>query len=327
VASTSPSVGRESIMNVLVTGGTGYLGSAIVRGLARAGHQPIVFARRATASALPGRLIDGDIRDLQALTNAACGVDAIVHTAALVSIWRRRPADFDETNVGGLEHAIAACRTHDIPRLIYTSSFLALPPADRAAAMAANDYQRTKLAALMVARSAARAGAPIVSLFPGVVYGPGPVTEGNLIGRLLVDHFRQKLPGLIGADRRWSFSYVDDVVAAHVAALTRAPLGSEHVIGGENATQMQVFELVARARGGRLPRRIPFPVASAIAIVEEARARVTGRAPRLTRGVVEIFRHDWSLDGKTSRTVLGQPETPLETGIHATLASLRQVRP
>ncbi|HET7219809.1 MAG TPA: NAD-dependent epimerase/dehydratase family protein [Vicinamibacterales bacterium] len=310
-------------MNVLVTGGTGYLGSALVRGLARAGHHPIVFARRATASGLPGRLIDGDIRDEQVVIAAARGVDAICHAAALVSIWRRRRADFDETNVGGLESAIAACRTHGIPRLIYTSSFLALPPADRDVPLAANDYQRTKVAALAVARRAARAGVPIVALFPGVVYGPGPATEGNLVGRLLRDHLQRRLPGLIGADRPWSFSYVDDVVAAHVAALTRAPAGSEHVIGGANATQMQVFELALRGRGRPLPRRIPFALASALAVVEEARAMATGRPPLLTRGVVEIFRHDWSLDGERSRFALGHPETPLEAGLEATLASLR----
>lgn len=309
-------------MKVLVTGGSGYLGSAIVRGLARAGHEPIVFARRASASQLPGRSIDGDVRDLGALTAAAQGVHAICHTAALVSVWRPRAADFDETNVGGLEHAIAACRAHAIPRLIYTSSFLALPPADRTAPLSANDYQRTKVAALAVARSAARAGTPIVTLVPGVIYGPGPVTEGNLIGRLLFDHFERRLPGLIGADRRWSFCFVDDVVAAHEAALTRATPGSEHVIGGANATPMQVFELAARMRGGGVPWRIPFPVAGALAAVEEARAALTGRPPLLTRGVVEIFRHDWSLDGVPGRQALGHPDTTLEAGLDATLASL-----
>ena len=80
--------------------------------------------------------------------------------------------------------------------------------------------------------------------------------------------------------------------------------------------------MAARTRGGRLPRRIPFPVAGALAVIEEARAALTGRPPLLTRGVVEIFRHDWSLDGGASRLVLGQPETPLATGIDVTLASL-----
>ena len=80
-------------MRVLVTGGSGYLGSAIVRALAARGHEPIVFARRASAAGLPGRSVDGDVRDRTAVRRAAEGVDAIVHTAALVSVWRPRTLD------------------------------------------------------------------------------------------------------------------------------------------------------------------------------------------------------------------------------------------
>ena len=97
-------------MRVLVTGGSGYLGSAIVRALARAGHEPIVFARHASSAGLPGRAIDGDVRDTPSVTAAAAGTDAIVHSAALVAQWRRDPSEFDAINVGGLQSAFAAAR-------------------------------------------------------------------------------------------------------------------------------------------------------------------------------------------------------------------------
>jgi len=309
-------------MDVLVTGGTGFLGSAVVRALADAGHRPVVFARRAGASGLPGRLVDGDIRDVSAIAAAARGVDAVCHMAALVSIWRPRREDFDEVNLAGLRHVLEVCRSQNIARVIYTSSFLALPPAGERTPLVANDYQRTKVAALGLARDAAQRGVPIVSLFPGVVYGPGTLTEGNLVGRLVSDHLRGRLPGLIGAARPWSFAYIDDVAAAHVAALTRADPGSEHVIGGENAPQLRLFEMVRERTGARLPRRIPFGVANVLAMVEELRARVTGRPPLLTRGVVDIFRHDWSLDSRLARLALGYPETSLEDGLARTLAAL-----
>ena len=93
------------------------------------------------------------------------------------------------------------------PRILYTSSFLALPPADAPLALTANDYQRTKVRALDLARQAAAAGLPIVTLLPGVVYGPGPATEGNLVGRLIADHLEGRLPGLVGATRPWSFAW------------------------------------------------------------------------------------------------------------------------
>src|SRR6186713_3403734 len=117
-------------MKVLVTGGTGYLGSAIVRALARAGHEPVAFARRATAAlpaaGLPGRALDGDVRDTRAVTAAAAGADAICHSAALVALWRPDPSEFDAINVGGLQSVLSAARELEIPRVVYTSSFLAL---------------------------------------------------------------------------------------------------------------------------------------------------------------------------------------------------------
>lgn len=313
-------------MRVLVTGGTGYLGRAIVRALVARGHEPIVFARHATASGLPGRLIDGDVRDRGAVRHAADGADAICHTAALVSLWRPRPADFDDVNVGGVETMLAAARERGIARVVYTSSFLALPPAGRDSALRANDYQRTKADARDVVKRAAAAGSPVISLFPGVIYGPGADTEGNLVGRLLRDYMTGRLPGLIGADRLWSFAYTDDVAAAHVTALERGSPGAEYQLGGENLPQMHAFDIAAQALGKRRPRRIPYAVAAAVAAVEETRARLTRRLPLVTRGAVEIFRHDWPLDSGRSVDELNYRVTPLEHGIRATLAALAQRR-
>jgi nucleoside-diphosphate-sugar epimerase len=306
-------------MRVLVTGGTGYLGRTIVLALASHGHTPIVFARAASRSGLPGQLVDGDIRDRGAVSRAADGVEAVCHAAALVSIWRARREEFDEINIRGLENVIDVCRRYGLARLVYTSSFLALPPAGQTAPLAANDYQRTKVAGLAIARAAAARGMPIVSMCPGVVYGPGTVTEGNLVGRLVRDHLERRLPGIIGADRVWSFAYVDDVAAAHVAALKRGEPGREYLVGGENAPQMRVFEILRRLRGTSLPRRIPYAVATAAAYIEEALAVGVGRPPLVTRGAVEIFRHDWPLDSQPSVVALGYTVTPLEQGLRRLL--------
>jgi farnesol dehydrogenase len=311
-------------MQFLITGATGYLGSAIVRALASEGHNAILFARHASQSGLPGTPIDGDIRDRSAVMRAAKGVDGICHTAALVSLWRPRREEFDEINVGGLQVVIDVVRTLRLPRLVYTSSFLARPPAGARLALEANDYQRTKAAALHVARRAAADGVPVVILYPGVVYGPGIVTEGNLVGRLLQDHLAGRLPGIIGPDRIWSFAYIDDVARAHVAALTAAPRDPprEWAVGGENAPQMRLFEILRDLRKTALPRRLPYPLATAIGLVEEARAALFKRPPLLTRGTVQIFRHDWPLDSRPAMDALGYRLTPFEEGVRQTLTGL-----
>src|SRR5688572_14539589 len=292
-------------MRVLVTGGTGYLGRAVVQALTQTGHEPVVFARTATSSGLAKHLADGDVRDMAALERAATGCDAICHLAALVSVWRSRAADFDDVNVGGLHNVLDLVRRLRIPRLLYTSSFLALPPADRTTSLSVNDYQRTKVIAEGIAERAANEGLPVIRLYPGVVYGPGPATEGNLVAKLIRDHLAGRLPGLIGADRPWSYAWIDDVAQAHVAALSAAQLGSRYVLGGDNVPQMRVFEVVRDLTGCPLPRRIPFALATAIAVVEESRAALFSRPPLLTRGIVEIFRHDWSLNSDAAIRDLG----------------------
>ena len=309
-------------MNVLVTGGTGYLGRALVSALTARGHDLVVFARGASGSGLPGRLVDGDIRDRAALERAAAGCDAISHSAALVSIWRRRREDFDDINVGGLRNVIAAATTLRIPRVLYTSSFVALPPRGRTAPIMANDYQRTKVLADRLADDAVRDGSPLVRVYPGVVYGPGSFTEGNLVGRLIADHLKHKLPGLVGPEHLWSYAYVDDVAAGHCAALERGRIGGRYSLGGENAPQRRVFEIVQQETGRRPPPRIPFPIADLMGAAEEMRVTLFGGTPLITRGAVEIFRHDWSLDSSEAVRDLGYTQTPLADGVRQTLRSI-----
>ncbi len=308
-------------MRVLVTGGTGYLGQAIVRALVTHGHAPVVFARRATSSGLPGRMVDGDIRDRGAVRAAADGVDAIIHAAALVSLWQPKPSIFEEINVGGLQSVLDVAESLGTPRVVYTSSFLALPPAGATAPLSANDYQRTKAKALGVARAAQHAGRPVVILVPGVIYGPGIATEGNLVGRLIADHRARRLPGVVGAHRHWSYAYVDDVADGHVNAVSRTLECNEYILGGVNAPQMEIFEILRRHTGTPLPRRIPFGIATAVGWIEERRAALTGRPPLITRGAVEIFHHDWTLDSSRSIDELSYRILPLEMGVKAMLSS------
>ena len=311
-------------MKVLVTGGTGYLGRAVVSALAARGHDLVIFARSATRSSLPGTAIDGDIRDRAAVERAANGCDAISHSAALVSIWRRRREDFDDINVGGLRNVLAAAATLHTPRVLYTSSFVAIPPRDRTEPLLANDYQRTKVAADRIADEAVRDGSPLVRVYPGVVYGPGSFTEGNLVGRLIADHLKHKLPGLVGPEHRWSYAYVDDVAAGHCEALERGRVGGRYALGGENAPQRRLFEIVQQLTGRRPPPRIPFPLADLLGAAEELRVAMFGGTPLLTRGAVEIFRHDWSLDSSEAVRELGYPLTPLAEGVARTLRSIRE---
>ena len=309
-------------MKILVTGATGFLGRAVVSAMAAHGHAVVAFARIASASPLSCARIDGDIRDEGAVLAAADGCDAICHLAALVSVWRRRRAEFDEVNIGGLRAVLKAAARLGTGRVVYTSSFLALPPGGSAEPVMWNDYQRTKVLADREAAGAAERGAPLIRIYPGVIYGPGPVGESNLVGHMIADHLAGRLAGLVGATRLWSYAFVDDVAEGHVAALERGRVGERYVLGGDNAPQMRVFEILRDLTGARLPHRIPYVAALAFAALEQSRASLAGGAPFVTIGTVRILNRDWALSSDLACRELGLRVTPLDAGLPRAVAAL-----
>jgi farnesol dehydrogenase len=204
--------------------------------------------------------------------------------------------------------------------MVYTSSFLALPPSGAPAPGRWNDYQRTKVLADELASRAVADGAPVIRVYPGVIYGPGALTEGNLIGTMVSDHLRGTLPGIVGADCVWSYAWVDDVARAHVAAVERGRPGGRYRLGGENRPQMRVFELVRELTGRALPRRLPAWMAVGVGAFEEVRARLTGRPPLLTAGTVKVLTQDWAMDSSVAVDELRYCIKPLEDGMARVVA-------
>jgi farnesol dehydrogenase len=322
-------------MKVLLTGGTGFLGKNVARALHGRGHHLRVLAREGSnLEGLPAHEIArGDVCDAAAMRRAAEGCQAVVHMAALVKMWVPDREQFERVNVDGLRNALAAAEAARA-RLVYTSSFMAIgptgpEPADESRIHAGhsfrNDYERTKARADVVAREAAAAGRDIVLLYPGVVYGPGDRTEGNIVVNMIADHLRGAFPGVIGpGDRLWSYAYVDDVAAGHAAALERGRSGERYVLGGDNVSMNGFFAALAEVAGVPAPRRhIPYPAAATLGWLLYAWAELTGAPPLLTHEVVGVFREHWAYASAKAERELGYQVTPLREGLRRTLAWLR----
>ena len=318
-------------MKVLVTGGAGFLGRNVVSSLLEAGHEAVLLVRGGRRPGLPEAavVIDGDVRDAELFKKAAEGCGAIIHTAAMVKIWSARREDFDDVNLGGIRNAIAAARAHNI-RLVYTSSFMAVGPTPEAGVDEAqthpgppfhNDYERTKALADELARAYAAEGGDIVILYPGVVYGPGELTDGNIIAKMLADQMNGRLPGIVGpGDRLWSYSFVEDVARAHVAALERGRRGERYLLAGDNATLTQVFA-AASARAGRdlSPRKLPYGLSRLVGRAMWFWADLTGKMPDLTHQAVGIFEKNWAYRSDKAERELGYRVRPLAEGIGQTV--------
>jgi len=322
-------------MKIFLTGGTGFLGKRIARRLAEAGHDVRALVRR-PATIMPAGVtpVPGDVTDAASLARGAEGCDAIVHSAALVKMWVRDRGQFDRVNVDGLRSVLAAGRRAGVGRILYTSSFIALGPTDgrvadeswvHAATGHHNDYERTKAAADLVAREAAGAGAPLVTVYPGVVYGEGELTDGSLMTRTIRDFMNRRVPGYLGSgEQKICYAFIDDVVEGHLMALERGKPGGRYILGGVNATYLELYALLARLTGTPAPtRHIPFWVMGTAGRMFRWRAVLTGIEPLITDEVIEIYRHDWAYSSDRAVAELGYRITPLEEGLRRTVEWLR----
>jgi len=322
---------------ILLTGATGYLGSQIAAAMIARQMKFRVYVREPrrldfNPGAAPCEIAIWDLNGPHSLKEAMRGVTHVIHTAALVKVWVRDRKEFQRVNVEGLQNVLSAAEAAGVQRVVYTSSFIALgPSADvkageglRHSGAFANKYQESKARALEWLRQEGFRRYPVVALFPGVIYGPGPETEGNLVGGMIGQYLAGKFPGLLGkGEQRWSFSYNADVVDAHLAALERGRPGEEYVVGGDNRSLNDFFRVLAELTGVRRRiRHIPFALGTMMGAIQVARATLTSRLPQLTPGVVEIFKHDWVYSSAKAAKELGYRVTPLEEGLKKTLGGL-----
>ena len=322
-------------MKLLLTGATGFLGKTVARRLAAGGHQLRLLVRETSVlTGLPAdaEMVRGDVTEHDALRRAALGCDAVVHMAALVKMWVRDRTRFDAVNVGGLLNALAAAREAGA-RLVYTSSFIAVGPAGPEPADESrrhpggyrNDYERTKAVADGLAQQAIDAGQDVVRLYPGVVYGPGELTDGNLVVKMIADHLHGRLPGIVGGgDRLWSYAFVEDVAEGHLLALERGRAGERYFLAGENVTMDGLFARLGELTGVPAPRRhIPYGVARALGFGMWCWAELTGHPPQLTHQVVDVFREHWAYSPAKAEAELGYKPRSLKEGLQQTVAWLK----
>jgi NAD+-dependent farnesol dehydrogenase len=322
-------------MTILLTGATGYLGSNIARRLAQQGRDLILLVR--DPKGLPrlageGRIewIKGDIRDDTTLRGALERADVVIHSAALVKMWHKDRRAFEEVNVQALENLLNLAKQYETRRILYTSSFMVLGPSNghilteqsvRQHRGYHNDYERTKCQAHQIALRATKEGFPIVIVYPGVIYGPGPTTDGNLLGGIILKFLRRQLPGLIGdLHKKWAFSFIEDVVEGHLQALEKGRAGEGYILGGENLSLKDFLDQLAALSEKPPPKlAIPYWIAWLAGRWKTLKADLTGISPDITHEAVNVYKHDWCYSSEKAIRELGYSITPFTEGLRTTV--------
>jgi dihydroflavonol-4-reductase len=313
---------------VLVTGATGFIGSAVAKALCEAGFAVRAIVRptspRRHLAGLALKFHEGDLRDAAAVRSAMADVKYVFHLAADYRLWARHPSEIVQNNILMTRNVMEEALRARAERIVYTSSVatLALDPHGRAAdettplseEQGIGAYKRSKIAAeRLVEQLVTKQGLPAVIVNPSTPVGPRDVRP-TPTGRIIVEAANGRIPAFV--DTGLNLVHVDDVAAGHLAALHHGKIGERYILGGENVAFAQMVADVSRLTGRRPPRlRIPHAFALPIAYAAEGLACLTGKEPFASVDGVRMAKHCMYFSARKAERELGFKARPYIEGL------------
>lgn len=323
-------------MNVLVTGGTGFLGQRLALRLLAERHQVTVLGRNEgighTLEAQGIRFVRADLGDAERVSEACRDQEVVFHSGALSSPWGRYE-DFHRANVLGTRHVTQGCQAHGVRRLVHVSTPSVyfdfsdrhqVAETDPLPTKSVNAYAATKLMAEGIVDEAHRQGLETITFRPRALFGPGDTT---ILPRLIRANRKGSLP-LFGKESPLiDITYVDNVVDALLLGRDARPeaLGRKYnITNGEPVRLHDILEkLFARLEMPYQPRPVPYALAYGLAGTMElvSRTLLGGKEPLLTRYSVGVLAKSQTLDISAAREMLGyEPRVSVDEGLEAFVA-------
>jgi dihydroflavonol-4-reductase len=314
-------VARSNADVALVTGASGFIGSAVARALHDAGFSVRAFVRstspRVNLSEVY-QLATGDVTDRDSLRKAMRGARYVFHVAAEYRLWTPDPAKMLRTNVDGARIVMEEALRAGVERVVHTSSVATLAPdraglCDETRRMASDArigvYKRSKiLGERLVEEMVARDRLPAVIVNPTAPLGPGDLRP-TPTGRIILEALRGNMPAFV--DTGLDLVHVDDVARGHLLALQKGAVGERYILGGDNVDLASILREIARLTGGRPPRlKLPRAPLAPVALLNELLARITGKEPFLNREGLRLAATPMFFDDSKARRELGYESRP-----------------
>jgi dihydroflavonol-4-reductase len=320
----------------LLTGATGFVGSAVARVLAARGHKLRLLVRptsdRRNLAGIDAELALGDLTDTASLARAAAGCRYVFHVAADYRFWVPDPEAMLRANVEGTLAVMRSAQAAGVERIVHCSSVAALgwaPEGELADETTPTNeadfigtYKRSKyLAERAVMNLVRQEGLPVVVVNPAAPVGPRDI-KPTPTGKMIRDAAAGRVPAYI--DTGLNMVHVDDVAEGHALALERGRIGERYVLGGENLLLKDILALVANVVGRRPPTiELPEALVWPAAWFMEGLARLTGIQPMMTRDHIKMARHKMFYSSAKAMRELGYSPRPLRAAIEDAVAWFR----
>lgn len=325
-------------MKALVTGATGFVGSAVARRLLVAGHNVRVLARpgsdRSNLAGLDLEISEGDLNDAGSLNQACQGCNTLFHVAADYRLWARYPQHMLDTNIAGTRNLMRAALDAGIGRVVYTSSVATLgllpgdTPSDEKTPVTFGDmigiYKQSKfLAEAEIRRLINEEGLPAVIVNPSTPVGPRDI-KPTPTGRMIVEAASGKMPAYV--DTGLNIVHVDDVAEGHLLAFEHGEIGMRYVLGGEDMSLRDILLEIAAITGRAAPRiRMPHNAILPMAYAAEAWTRLTGGdEPFVTVDGVRMAKKKMYFSSERAKAALGYTARPPRAAFEDAVAWFRE---
>jgi len=310
---------------VAVTGGAGFIGSAIVRRLIERGSDVVALIEPGgdehNLDGLDIERVTADVRDRASIDAAAAGCRYLFHTAAIYGFWAKDPALFYDVNVQGTRNVIAAFSDAGCERMVYTSTVGTVGLHGTGSGEAANEecfadishlfgfYKRSKYVAEHEVLRAAAEGAPISLVLPTFPLGPRD-RRPTPTGKLVLDYLDGRIPGYV--DTYLNVAHVDDLAEGHLLALERGRVGRSYIVGGENLSMRQLLATLSAATGLSEPK-LQFPRTLALAagaVSNLIEGKLLHREPFVAMEAARMSTTNMIFDDSRARLELGYVPRP-----------------
>jgi dihydroflavonol-4-reductase len=320
----------------LVTGGTGFVGRAVVVELLARGREVRVLTRQPqhpSLAGLPVEIMAGDLRYPETSRSALQGCDRVFHVAADYRLWVPDPAAMYAVNVEGTRNLMDAAAQADVSRAVYTSTVGALgnpgdgTPGTEDTPVSLGDmvghYKRSKFMAEQVVLDFARRGLPVVLVHPSAPVGPWDARP-TPTGQMILDFLKGRVPAYL--ETGLNLVHVRDVAVGHLLAEEKGRVGEKYILGCQNLSLSQIFRMLADFSGIPAPRvRLPYYPVLAMAYLNEFWATyVSGKPPRMPRAAVQMAKKLMYFDSARAVRELGLPQTPVTQALIDAVAWFRE---